>query len=134
MLEKFYDILIDLKDNAIEQSLNPPRFHRPRSLIHKTTVKQYLYCPKIIFLRHVQKISPPASEEMVSGRIYHQAMAELYPTAKRLIYTNGLGICTDLAGVLMERLPDAVVEAEEQMAFVGKSINEQNSQRKRGQK
>jgi CRISPR-associated protein Csa1 len=79
------------------------------------------YCDtgRDVYLRHVQKISPPASEEMVSGRIYHQAMAELYPTAKRLIYTNGLGICTDLAGVLMERLPEAVVEAEEQMASAG---------------
>jgi CRISPR-associated protein Csa1 len=79
------------------------------------------YCEtgRDVYLRHVQKLSPPASEEMVSGRIYHQAMAELYPTAKRLIYTNGLGICTDLAGVLMERLPDAVLEAEELMTSTG---------------
>ncbi len=69
-----------------------------------------------VFLRHVQKISPPASEEMIAGRIYHNAMAELYPTAKRLIYTQGMGICTDLAQVLMERLPEAILEAEEQMA------------------
>lgn len=84
------------------------------------------YCEtgRDVFLRHVQKISPPASEEMVSGRIYHQAMAELYPTAKRLIYTNGLGICTDLAAVLTERLPDAVVEAEEQMASAGAKAEE----------
>jgi CRISPR-associated protein Csa1 len=84
------------------------------------------YCEtgRDVFLRHVQKISPPASEKMVSGRIYHQAMAELYPTAKRLIYTNGLGICTDLAGVLMERLPEAVVEAEEQMASAGAKAEE----------
>ncbi len=84
------------------------------------------YCEtgRDVYLRHVQKINPPASEEMVSGRIYHQAMAELYPTAKRLIYTNGLGICTDLAGVLMERLPDAVVEAEEQMASAGAKAEE----------
>ncbi len=60
-----------------------------------------------------RRSAPPASEEMVSGRIYHQAISELYPTAKRLIYTNGLGICTDLAQILMERLPDAILEAEE---------------------
>jgi CRISPR-associated protein Csa1 len=70
------------------------------------------------FLRHVQKVSVPASEEMVAGRIYHQAMAELYPSAKRLIYREGLGICTNLAEILMERLPDAVIEAEEELAQV----------------
>ncbi len=68
------------------------------------------------FLRHVQKISQPASEEMVAGRIYHEAMAELYPTAKRLIYTQGMDVCTDLAQILMERLPEAILEAEEQIA------------------
>ena len=70
------------------------------------------------YLRHVQKVSVPASEEMVAGRIYHQAMAELYPTAKRLIYREGLGICTNLAEILMERLPEAVIEAEMEMAQV----------------
>jgi CRISPR-associated protein Csa1 len=79
------------------------------------------YCDsgRDVFLRHVENISPPASVEMISGRIYHQAMAELYPTAKRLIYTNGLEICTDLAQILMERLPEAEVEAEEQLASSG---------------
>ena len=70
------------------------------------------------YLRHVQKVSVPASEEMVAGRIYHQAMAELYPTAKRLIYREGLGICTNLADILMERLPEAVIEAEKELAQV----------------
>lgn len=76
------------------------------------------YCEtgRDVFLRHVQKISPPASEEMVAGRIYHGAMAELYPTAKRLIYTQGMSVCTDLAQILMERLPEAILEAEEQIA------------------
>lgn len=75
------------------------------------------------FLRHVQKVSVPASEEMVAGRIYHQAMAELYPSAKRLIYREGLGICTNLAEILMERLPEAVIEAEEEMAQVKNSTD-----------
>jgi len=51
------------------------------------------------YLRHVQKVSVPASEEMVAGRIYHQAMAELYPTAKRLIYKEGMSICAELPGI-----------------------------------
>ena len=70
------------------------------------------------YLRHVQKVSVPASEEMVTGRIYHQVMAELYPTAKRLIYKEGMGICTDLPQILMERLPDVIIEAEEQLSQV----------------
>ncbi len=76
------------------------------------------YCEtgRDVYLRHVEKISVPPSVEMVAGRIYHHAVAELYPMAKRLIYTNGLGICTNLAEVLMERLPEAIVEAEEQLA------------------
>ena len=68
------------------------------------------------YLRHVQKVSVPASEEMVAGRIYHQAMAELYPTAKRLIYKEGMSICAELPGILMERLDDAIVEANEQLS------------------
>ena len=68
------------------------------------------------YLRHVQKINVPASEEMIAGRIYHQAMAELYPTAKRLIYREGMGICTDLPQIMMERLPEAIIEAGEQLA------------------
>jgi CRISPR-associated protein Csa1 len=78
------------------------------------------YCEtgRDVFLRHVQKINVPPSGEMVSGRIYHEAIAELYPMAKRLIYTNGLGICSDLAEVLMQRLPEAIVEAEEQLGSV----------------
>jgi CRISPR-associated protein Csa1 len=78
------------------------------------------YCEtgRDVFLRHVQKISVPPSGEMVSGRIYHEAIAELYPMAKRLIYTNGLGICSNLAEVLMQRLPEAIVEAEEQLGSV----------------
>jgi CRISPR-associated protein Csa1 len=68
------------------------------------------------YLRHVQKVSVPASEEMIAGRIYHQAMAELYPTAKRLIYREGMGICTDLPQIMMERLPEAIIEAGEQLA------------------
>lgn len=78
------------------------------------------------FLRHVQKVSVPASEEMVAGRIYHQAMAELYPSAKRLIYREGLGICTNLAEILMERLPEAVIEAEEELAQVKNSTEAAN--------
>ncbi|MGB5099337.1 MAG: type I-A CRISPR-associated protein Cas4/Csa1 [Methanothrix sp.] len=78
------------------------------------------------FLKHVQKVSVPASEEMVAGRIYHQAMAELYPSAKRLIYREGLGICTNLAEILMERLPDAVIEAEEELAQVKNSTEAAN--------
>ena len=70
------------------------------------------------YLRHVQKVSVPASEEMVTGRIYHQVMAELYPTAKRLIYSEGIGICTNLPQILMQRLPEAVIEAEEQLSKV----------------
>jgi CRISPR-associated protein Csa1 len=70
------------------------------------------------YLRHVQKISVPASEEMVAGRIYHNAMAELYPTAKRLIYREGMGICPNLSQILMERLPEATIEAEEQLSQV----------------
>ena len=70
------------------------------------------------YLRHVQKVSVPASEEMVTGRIYHQVMAELYPTAKRLIYNEGIGICTNLPQILMQRLPEAVTEAEEQLSKV----------------
>jgi len=70
------------------------------------------------YLRHVQKVSVPASEEMVTGRIYHQVMAELYPTAKRMIYSEGIGMCTDLPYILMQRLPEAVIEAEEQLSKV----------------
>ncbi|OPY55369.1 MAG: CRISPR-associated protein Csa1 [Methanosaeta sp. PtaU1.Bin112] len=70
------------------------------------------------YLRHVQKVSVPASEEMVAGRIYHNAMAELYPAAKRLIYREGMGICTNLSEILMERLPEAIIEAEEQLSQV----------------
>jgi len=79
------------------------------------------YCEtnRDVYLRHVQKVSVPPSEEMIAGRIYHQAVAELYPTAKRLIYTQGLDVCTNLADVLMERMPEAVLEAEQQMAHVG---------------
>ena len=66
----------------------------------------------------MQKVKVPASEEMIAGRIYHQAMAELYPAAKRLIYREGMGICTDLPQILMERLPEAVIEAEEQLSQV----------------
>jgi CRISPR-associated protein Csa1 len=79
------------------------------------------YCEtgRDVFLRHVHKASVPPSPEMVAGRIYHSAIAELYPMAKRLIYTQGLGICTNLANVLMQRLPDAVLEAEEQLASAG---------------
>lgn len=82
------------------------------------------------FLRHVQKVSVPASEEMVAGRIYHQAMAELYPSAKRLIYREGMSVCTDLQQILMGRLPDAIIEAEEQLSQVkystetGKKVGE----------
>lgn len=63
-------------------------------------------------------MSVPASEEMVAGRIYHNAMAELYPAAKRLIYREGMGICTNLSEILMERLPEAIIEAEEQLSQV----------------
>lgn len=68
------------------------------------------------YMRHVQKVSVPASVEMVAGRIYHQAMAELYPTAKRLIYREGMKVCADLSGILMERLDEAIVEADEQLS------------------
>jgi len=70
------------------------------------------------YLRHVQKVSVPASEEMIAGRIYHQVMAELYPTAKRLIYREGVGVCQDLPPILMERLPGAMIEAEEDLSSV----------------
>lgn len=58
---------------------------------------------------------------MVAGRLYHQAIAELYPMVKRLIYKEGLGVCTNLAEILMERMPEAVLEAEEQIARAGRS-------------
>ncbi|HON36462.1 MAG: type I-A CRISPR-associated protein Cas4/Csa1 [Methanothrix sp.] len=84
------------------------------------------------YLRHVQKVSVPASEEMVAGRIYHQAMAELYPTAKRLIYKEGMNICAQLSDILMGRLDDALVEAAEQLSQakcssyenIGKSVSD----------
>ncbi len=79
---------------------------------------KYCETSRDTYLRHVQKVSVPASEEMVTGRIYHQAMAELYPTTKRLIYREGMSICTDLPQILMERLPDAIIEAEEQLSQV----------------
>jgi len=71
------------------------------------------------FLRHVMKVDVPPSAEMVAGRIYHQAIARLFPAAKRLIYSQGLGACTSLAQILMERMPEAIEDAEKQMLASG---------------
>ncbi|MDH7597824.1 MAG: type I-A CRISPR-associated protein Cas4/Csa1 [Methanothrix sp.] len=73
------------------------------------------------FLRHVMRVDVPPSVEMVAGRIYHQAIARLFPLAKRLIYSQGLDVCTSLAQILMERMPDAIKEAEKQMLASGLS-------------
>jgi len=80
---------------------------------------KYCVTNRDVYLRHVHKVNVPANEDMVAGRIYHQAVSELYSRAKRLIYAQGLGICTSLADVLMEHLPEAVLEAEQQMAHIG---------------
>ncbi len=101
-------------------SWNSAELSPPHDIILSVWEVSDRYCEtgRDSYLRHVQKISVPASEEMVAGRIYHQAMAELYPTSKRLIYREGLGICTNLSQILMERLPEAIIEAEEQLAQV----------------
>jgi CRISPR-associated protein Csa1 len=80
---------------------------------------KYCETSRDVYLRHIQELSVPPSREMVSGLIYHQAIAELYPMAKRLIYTNGLGICTNLAALLGERLPEATLEAGERLREIG---------------
>lgn len=79
------------------------------------------YCEtgRDVYLRHVEKVSVPSSEDMIAGAIYHRAIAELYPMAKRLIYANGLGICSELGALLNERRDEAVLEAEEQLASAG---------------
>lgn len=78
------------------------------------------YCEtdRDVYLRHVEKVKVAASPEMVAGTVYHRAIAELYPTAKRLIYTNGLAICSEMSNLLYERLPEAVLESEEMINSV----------------
>ncbi|NPV62801.1 MAG: type I-A CRISPR-associated protein Cas4/Csa1 [Methanotrichaceae archaeon] len=114
------------RDKSIAEELRGWNWHStelspPHDIILPVWEVSDRYCEmdRDVYLRHVQKVSVPASEEMVAGRIYHQAIAELYPTAKRLIYTEGLGICTNLAQILMERMPEAVIEAEESLASIG---------------
>ncbi|MDM7934640.1 MAG: type I-A CRISPR-associated protein Cas4/Csa1 [Methanothrix sp.] len=79
---------------------------------------RYCETKRDVYLRHVQGVMVPPSEDMVAGRVYHQAVAELYPRAKRLIYAQGLDICTGLSDVLMERMDEAVQEAGDQLESI----------------
>lgn len=83
------------------------------------------YCEsgRDVYLRHVDKVSVSPSLDMVAGSIYHNVIAELYPTAKRLIYSNGLGVCSKLGNMLNDRLPDAILEAEERLSSSGDDYN-----------
>jgi hypothetical protein len=58
----------------------------------------------------------PTSEEIVARLIYHQVVAELYPTAKRLIYRKASAFELSLLRFSLQRLPEVVIEAEDQLA------------------
>lgn len=114
------------RDRGIAEELRGWNWYRPElSPPHDIILPVWeiadRYCEtrRDVFLRHVMKVDAPPSEEMVAGRIYHQAIAELFPLAKRLIYSEGLGVCTSLAQILMERMPEVIEEAEKQMLSAG---------------
>jgi len=114
------------RDRGIAEELRGWNWYRPElSPPHDIILPVWeisdRYCEtrRDVFLRHVMKVDVPPSEEMVAGRIYHQAIAELFPLAKRLIYSEGLEVCTSLAQILMERMSSAVEEAERQMLSAG---------------
>jgi len=50
------------------------------------------YCPtyRDVYLSYVEGIKPPPTPPMMEGRLYHEALAEIVPTAKEYIYTNGI--------------------------------------------
>lgn len=50
------------------------------------------YCEsgRDVYLRHVHRINPPASEPMVEGGILHEVIRRIFTRAKRLVYTLGV--------------------------------------------
>jgi CRISPR-associated protein Csa1 len=116
------------RDRGITEDLRGWQWHStelspPHEIILPVWEVTDRYCEtgRDVYLRHVEKASVPASEEMVAGSIYHNAVAELFPIAKRLIYSNGLGICSNLTDLLIERLPEAMLEARERLSSAGAS-------------
>ncbi|MFQ6009729.1 MAG: type I-A CRISPR-associated protein Cas4/Csa1 [Candidatus Aenigmatarchaeota archaeon] len=50
------------------------------------------YCPtsRDVYLRYVEGVKPPPTAPLVEGRLYHEALAEIVPTAKEYVYRNGI--------------------------------------------